>query len=215
VGCLPRHRHTSAYVSLILDGGYHERGSMGRWSIEPGQLVAHAHFESHDNLIAQSGAWIMNVPVSPYAILPPVFTVNDPDAIVAAMRSGLPVAPLLRPMRVIPPRHNDWPDVLAAKLRCEPVSITGLAREIGLDVATVSRGFSAAFGVTPARYRLESQTLRAMRLIVSTDEPLAVVAAMCGFADQAHLCRTVRAISGHTPKWWRVKSVQDRAAKEQ
>ncbi|WP_380939124.1 helix-turn-helix domain-containing protein [Sphingomonas floccifaciens] len=194
-----------------MDGGYRERGSMGRWSIEPGQLVAHASFEAHDNLVAESGAWVLNIAVPPYAILPPVFTVDDPDAIIAAAHSGLPVASLLRPVAVVPPDEDDWADVLAADLRREPISITEWARKAGFDRAKVSRGFHAAFGVTPARYRLENQTLRAMRLIASTAEPLAAIAATCGFADQAHLNRAVRSISSHTPRSWRIKSIQDRA----
>jgi AraC-like DNA-binding protein len=211
-GRLPRHRHNAAYVSLVMDGGYRERGVRGRWSVEPGHLVAHASFECHDNLVARSGAWVLNVPVSPYAILPPVFSVADPDAIVATVRSGLPVGPFLCPAGVIPPYDLDWPDALAARLRREPVSITAWACETGLDPATVSRGFHAAFGVTPARYRLENQTLRAMRLLTSTTEPLAAIATLCGFADQAHLSRSIRWLSGHTPRTWRVKSIQDRRA---
>lgn len=208
-GGLPRHRHGSAYVSLVMDGGYRERGSMGRWSIEPGQLVAHASFECHDNLVARSGAWVLNIPVPPFAMLPPVFTVDNPDAIIWAVRHGLPVAPYLRPVGVISPCLDDWPDMLAARLRREPISITAWAAEAGLAPATVSRGFDAAFGVSPARYRLENQTLRAIRLIGTTAEPIATVATICGFADQAHLSRAVRSVSGHTPRAWRIKSVQD------
>ena len=211
-GGLPWHRHSDAYVSLVMDGAYRERGSMGRWSIEAGHLVAHASFESHHNLVARSGAWVLNVSVPPHTTLPPVFTVDDPDAIVAAVRAGLPVAPFLRPAGVVPPHDHDWPDMLAARLRCGPLSISAWAVETGLDPATVSRGFRAAFGNTPARYRLEQQTLRAMRLLASTGETLATVATACGFADQAHLNRTVRSVSGHTPRTWRVKSVQDRRA---
>jgi AraC-like DNA-binding protein len=208
-GDLPRHRHRSAYVSLVLDGSYQERGSMGRWVIEPGQLVAHANFECHDNLVARSGAWILNVSVPPFAALPPVFSVSDPDAIISAVRNGDRVAPHLRPTTVISPRHDDWPDMLATRLRREPISIAQWASEAGVAPATVSRGFHAAFGVSPAKYRLENQMLRAMKMIATTTEPLAAVAFICGFADQAHLSRAIRSASGYTPRAWRVKSVQD------
>lgn len=209
-GGLPRHRHRTAYVSLVLDGGYLERGPMGRWAIEPGQLVAHACFECHDNLIGPSGAWVLNIPLPPFEVLPPVFTVREPDAVIAAMQGSFPVASYLRPVNVIAPRNDDWPDVLAASLRKEPLSIVAWAAEAGLAPATVSRGFRAAFGVSPAQYRLDNQTLRALQLIATTVEPLASVAASCGFADQAHLSRAVMATSGHSPGAWRVKSIQDR-----
>ncbi|NHN86936.1 helix-turn-helix domain-containing protein [Acetobacter musti] len=177
--------------------------------MKPGQLIAHAAFECHDNEIARSGAWIINIPIPTYMFLPPVFTVADPDALIIAVRRGLPVLTYLRPVSVISPRDDDWPDTLATLLRRKPVSVTRWAHEAGLAPATVSRGFLAAFGVTPGRYRLESQLLRAMQLIATTDESLAAIADSCGFADQAHLCRTVRVASGYSPREWKVKSIQD------
>lgn len=155
---------------------------------------------------------MLNAPVASFVALPPVFTVNDPDAIISAVRSGLPIASYLRPIGVVAPRDDDWPDTLAARLRREPISITVWTREAGLALATVSRGFHAAFGVTPARYRLENQTLRALKLIATTAEPLAAIAVACGFADQAHLSRAVVSASGHTPRLWRIKSVQDQGS---
>ncbi|MBV1834978.1 helix-turn-helix domain-containing protein [Novacetimonas pomaceti] len=213
-GRLPRHRHGSAYVSLLLDGAYGERGPGGRWPVEPGQLIAHAAFECHDNEIARPGAWIINIPVPARMSLPPVFTIEDPDALIVAARQGVPVLGYLRPVSVVSPRNDDWPDALAALLRRRPVSITRWARETGLAPATVSRGFLAAFGVSPSRYRLENQLLQAMRLIATTNAPLAAISGGCGFADQAHFCRTVRAASGYSPREWRVKSIQDDAMQD-
>lgn len=181
---------------------------MGRWSVEPGQLVAHSRFEGHDNFVPRSGTWVLNMPVPDATSLPPVFTVDAPDEVIAAVRRGEAVLPYLRPHNVVAPVQVDWPDVLAARLRQGPVAIAAWAREVGLAPSTVSRGFYAAFGVTPARYRLENQALQAMRSIAATAEPLAGIAASCGFGDQAHMTRAVKAVSGRTPGRWRVKSVQ-------
>ena len=101
---------------------------------------------------------------------------------------------LLRPDSVIPP-EQDWPDLLATCLREEAIGITDWAQDAGKAPATVSRGFAAAFGVTPSGYRAEARVARALRLLVTGTDPLAQIAADCGFSDQAHLCRNVKAVS--------------------
>ena len=210
VGLLPQHRHRLAYAAIVLQGGYLERGSSGRWTVDAGHVVTHGVCESHDNDVRQTGTRVLNIPISPLTSLPPVFTVDDPDALIAAARRGLAdVAGLLRPRRIAPPCQADWPDLLAERLRAGPVRIAHWARAAGLAPATVSRGFAAAFGTTPARYRTESQAIRAVRRIIAGGTPLVQIAAECGFVDQAHLCRVMMAVTGRTPGDWRIKTVQD------
>lgn len=209
-GEMPRHRHDSAYISLVLSGKYLERGPWGRWQIEPGNLVCHSAFESHDNRISIGGASIINVPIVSAVSLPPVFTVADPDEIIRAAREGVPILSVLSSVTALTPLCLDWPDELAARLGDEPVSIGAWALQAGFAPATVSRRFLAEYGVSPAQYRLEHQALKAMRMIATTNVPLASIAAQCDFADQAHLSRTIRQISGFTPGALRIKSIQER-----
>ena len=73
----------------------------------------------------------------------------------------------------------------------------------GLAPASVSRGFGRTFGVTPAAFRLEARARLAFERIVSGAQPLADVAQATGFADQAHMSRAVRALTGAPPAAWR------------
>jgi transcriptional regulator GlxA family with amidase domain len=74
---------------------------------------------------------------------------------------------------------------------------------MGLAAETLSRGFRAAFGVTPARFRGEVRTRRAMEMILQTDASLAEIAIDCGYSDQPHLTRAVVALTGKPPGQWR------------
>ncbi|WP_043820590.1 helix-turn-helix transcriptional regulator, partial [Rubrivivax gelatinosus] len=65
--------------------------------------------------------------------------------------------------------------------------------------ATLSRGFAAAYGVTPARYRADLRLARALERLTGP-EPLVQLALALGYADQAHLSRAVRAATGMTPR---------------
>ncbi|MDC0716159.1 helix-turn-helix domain-containing protein [Nannocystis bainbridge] len=46
------------------------------------------------------------------------------------------------------------------------------------------------------------------RRVVEGDEPLATIAATAGFADQAHMTRDIRALTGRTPGEWRRVGMQ-------
>ncbi|WP_406105281.1 helix-turn-helix domain-containing protein [Micromonospora globbae] len=73
-----------------------------------------------------------------------------------------------------------------------------LARALGVSPYRLSRSFQALLGVPLTRYRNRLRVGRALDLLAAGAGP-AAVAAELGFADQAHLTRTVRAHVGHTP----------------
>lgn len=212
-GDWPRHRHMTAYAAIVLSGGYLEAGSEGRWKVEAGDVVVHPAFDLHQNRLS-GRAWVLNLPLDALTDLPPVFRVRDLDELEHAWRCDLRVAAsLLDPQTVKQPLAEDWPDLLAARLRDDSrLNLGAWAKAHGLDSPTVSRGYVAAFGITPARHRAEQRARRAWRRLMLEPTAMAELALDCGFADQAHFSRSVTAMTGRTPAAWRRKSLQDRAA---
>jgi AraC-like DNA-binding protein len=210
---LHRHRHDVAYATIVLEGGYIERGSTGCWIVEAGHVVCHRMFDSHNNQVLHQNTRVLNIPIQPNRSLPSVFTVADPDALVRAVRIGSPdVKSLLCPAHVLQSNKADWPDVLAAALSNAPLSLSDWAENAGFASAAVSRGFLAAYGVSPSRFRLEAQAIRALSSLITNSDSLTEVALDCGFSDQAHLSRTLKNMTGRTPgQWRRIKSIQDGA----
>jgi len=220
-GELPRHRHRTAYSAIVIAGGYLERGDTGRWRLEAGDVVAHQAFEAHGDMIGRSGATVINIDLPAEMVLPAVFRVADPDALIRAARARSPeTVALLEPVETRAPLMLDWPDMLALALRQAPVRLASWAAAMNLAPATVSRGFRAAYGTTPARYRADAQAQAALRLVMTGHEPLSQIAYDCAFADQAHLTRSITRLTGRPPASWRtrgatrcprdkVKSVQD------
>ena len=87
------------------------------------------------------------------------------------------------------------------------------ADQEGSPAAVISHGlWRRRFGMSPQVLRRELRTRRALHLLAGA-MPLAGIAAASGFADQAHLARTLRAATGATPSQLRkqVKCVQDAA----
>jgi AraC-like DNA-binding protein len=106
--------------------------------------------------------------------------------------------------RPSPGQRNDWPDLLLRDFTKYPVMEIGAWAEAnGLAPETVSRGFLAAYGTAPSIFRAELRSRSAWLRITRGSECLCRIASETGFADQAHMTRWVRRITGATPAAWR------------
>ena len=94
----------------------------------------------------------------------------------------------------------DWPDRLALVLTASNEQRLGQwADGMGLAAETLSRGFRAAYGITPARFRAEVRARRAMEMMLQGDTSLASIAIDCGFSDQPHFSRAIFGLTGKSP----------------
>jgi AraC-like DNA-binding protein len=78
-------------------------------------------------------------------------------------------------------------------------TLTTLARHLHISAYHLSRMFTAHTGVGLTRYRNRVRVGRALHRLNDGEQNLAQLAADLGFADQAHLTRTITAHLGHTP----------------
>lgn len=81
-------------------------------------------------------------------------------------------------------------------------SIDSIAEEVGLSSFALIRRFKRAFGISPHGWRMQARANAAARLLLNK-ESLVDVAAICGFADQAHMARVFRRVFGVTPGQYR------------
>jgi AraC family transcriptional regulator len=89
-------------------------------------------------------------------------------------------------------------DLMAERL-AEPVPLAELAALAGLSVSQFSRQFKARTGLPPHRFLLRLRVEQAGLLLRTGDDPIADIAARCGFSHQEHLTRVLRAQLGTTP----------------
>lgn len=75
-----------------------------------------------------------------------------------------------------------------------------IARHAGCSPHHLSRVFRAETGLTLTRYRNRVRVLLALEAIEAGEPDLAALAARLGFADHAHLTRTVRLECGRSPR---------------
>lgn len=103
-----------------------------------------------------------------------------------------------------PGRTDDVALVARARsaLACDEPAAGGLlslAELLEVSPYRLSRAFTRSLGVSVTRYRNRLRVGRALDRLAEGEPSLAQLAADLGFADQPHLCRTVRAHVGHTP----------------
>lgn len=97
-------------------------------------------------------------------------------------------------------------DRLADELTAPP-GLAALATDLGLSRYQLLRAFRTTMGIPPYAWLAQYRVTRARGLLETGLRP-AEVAALVGFADQAHLTRWFRRVLGVTPAAYR-NSVQD------
>lgn len=85
----------------------------------------------------------------------------------------------------------------------DAVGVPELAVIARLSVSQFSRAFKHSFGLSPHAYVMGRRINRAQALMLRAREPLSQIAIAVGLADQAHLSKLFRRLTGETPNAWR------------
>lgn len=101
------------------------------------------------------------------------------------------------------PWQADFALRLLLKDLCSDVRVGELAGLCGLSRSYFTRAFKVSMGTPPHRWLLRQRVRRAGEMLERTDESISLIALSCGFADQSHLTRVFRAITGTSPAAWR------------
>jgi len=198
---IPRHRHAQAYAAVVLSGGYEECGSEGRFRVAAGDVLLHGAFDAHLDRFDR-GTEILTLPLHSAAFAGGTARVPDPETIarLAEHDAAEAATSLLAQLRSVTRAAADWQDTLAEALFCGiDLRLDAWAEEQGLAPATVSRGFARVFGISPSAFRAEARARRAVAALATTELPLARIASLHGYADQAHMTRAVAAVTGQPP----------------
>jgi AraC-like DNA-binding protein len=207
LGNAGRHSHGYAFASLVLKGGHEESGDAGRFDVREGDVILHERFEAHCNRGSPSGAAILHIALPRDAEFQSgAARLADPDLIARVMERSpaRAAALLLHTTQMKQPQFRDWPEQLASDLTLNgSLNLTAWSNERGIAPWTLSRGFESVFGVSPSVFRAVARARQAWKAICTTGEPLVDIATRLGFADQAHMTRSVKCLTGSLPRAWR------------
>jgi AraC family transcriptional regulator len=83
------------------------------------------------------------------------------------------------------------------------IVVSDLSGVVHRSEAHFSRAFKQTFGVSPHFYILRRRIEKASHLMLVSNDSLSDIALACGMADQSHLCKIFRQMTGRTPAAWR------------
>lgn len=203
---LKRHVHDEAYAALVLAGGYEEAGDRGRFRVKAGDVIFHEEFEAHLDRFPESGAVVLNLRLRGGGFAAGLARGVDADGVArVAEKSCDDAVELLRAIVIEKePVALDWPDELAAALMENPsLRLARWGETQGMAPWAISRGFSLVFGVSPEVFRARVRARLALQAVRESEGSMARIAADLGFADQSHMTRSVKQLTGMGPRAWR------------
>jgi AraC-like DNA-binding protein len=207
---LPRHRHLRAYATVVLAGSFEESGYSGRIRATAGDVLIHPAMDCHANRMVSAGVKLMRLDWPDTSGVGGLYHLDNIDELARTAERDVAEATLLLERTLLmgklpsPGQRNDWPDLLLMDLSRNASTEIGVWAEVnGLARETVSRGFTAAYGITPSVLRAELRARSAWLLITRGSDCLSGIAADTGFSDQAHMTRWIHRITGAPPAAWR------------
>lgn len=222
---LTRHAHRPGQVCFVLEGGYRERTIDGDSMLRPGDILFHAPGEWHTNAFPSDDTLALLISVEPRrwletsgrrpfrsAMLAAIarqvrMELTREDAASTTALEGLSLLLLSRLARLSSPVSEPW-WVGEAVLRIEsrfhgPISLSSLAGELGIHRATLAAGFRRFRRTSVGEHIRTVRVARASEELVRSRAPIDEIAQRTGFADQAHLGRVFKSLTGLTPGEYR------------
>ena len=207
---LPRHRHLRAYATVLLAGSFEESGYSGRIHATAGDVLIHPAMDCHANRMVSAGVTLIRLDWPDASGIGGLYHLDEVDELARTAEKDVIEATRLLEHALgkrgspSPGQRNDWPDLLLIDLTKNASTEIGEWAEVnGLARETVSRGFTTAYGIAPSVLRAELRARSAWLRITRGSDCLCRIAADTGFADQAHMTRWIRRITGAPPAVWR------------
>lgn len=225
---LAMHQHESAYLSFLLSGTYVEFCRPRETTCSPGAVIWHPPKDAHGDRFHTGGGHLLNLEISE-AWLRDAAQELKPDPETRAFCGGLPFSLGLRLYHELQAKTNSVEDVanellsffftgpadlrppawfrqaldVARDTYDHPLSLTLIAREIGVHPVHLARSSRRFLGCTFGEHLANVRLRRAFELLLIPKNSIASAAHGSGFADHAHLCRTFKKSTGLTPSAFR------------
>jgi AraC family transcriptional regulator len=223
---LPWHAHAETYVTFVVDGTYRERLRGTTLDCVPRSVVVHPAGEEHADRFASRHANCLNVHLDPSWSRQSRFVHTALIQTASAAAIGTRVARELRHADALSPlvieglmlelfaeverardedRAPSWLKKVHEVVESQygrQLALAELAELAGVHPVHLARAFRRHYGCTVGELVRELRVEDAKRRIVA-GVALSDVALDAGFADQSHLARTFRRLTGMTPAAFR------------
>lgn len=85
----------------------------------------------------------------------------------------------------------------------QPITLTRVAAEVGVNASTLARAYRARFGLSVGSHVRQLRVEWAAQEMLRSTEPISRIALLAGFYDQAHFANVFRRLMGMSPAQYR------------
>ena len=212
---VPRHAHSTAFVSVLIAGRYQSRFGRTAMDFRPGCAVWHEDGFDHEDSIAEGGALFFCVEVErerldslgAWQARKPLSAALGDSASVSLLRlfianrtngDGLHLEALSSEFLGaavegdVDAAGGSWLSRVVERLRCEPgarASLSELAEIAGVHPCHLTRSFRARFACSIGEYARMLRLRCAWERLTDPGTDIAELAYSLGYSDQAHFTR--------------------------
>jgi AraC family transcriptional regulator len=213
---LPRHTHDVPTICYVLRGGFTEYSTGQAAECGAATLKVTPAGEPHSDRFGSDETRGLRIDVDRdrFEDVPAIARVLDERRHLRGGRAGQIARRLAGELAQADPAGSVAAEGLALELlaelarlpslRADPVTSVGaLAREVGVNPATLARAYRRRYGRTVGERIRELRVEYAAKVLLTTSEPLSEIALRSGFCDQSHFTNVFRRLLGMTPAAYR------------
>jgi AraC family transcriptional regulator len=229
------HTHTGAFLLFVRDGGFVERHGQRSERCDRFTCIYRPAYDEHANEFDEDGAVLAAIDLSPawvcrlseagfdgerFRVRSPFVDhfgdrlnaeLSAPDSMSEIVIESLATEVIVFASRLAGKSgggRNAWPERARRLIEEEfasPLSIAGIASEVGVHPVHLARQFRASQGCTVGEYIRRVRVGFARRELAMTGRPIAEIALDAGFFDQSQLTKTFKRVTGRTPAAYRAQ----------
>lgn len=238
---LPSHAHQAGFVSLMLEGEYHETAGLTHFGYQPFSCIYHPPGMDHRDEVGKAGVTLLTLEFKPELFVSMDFAAVNLRPIIdlSGRRPAWELMDLYQHISSHPANALDiesravelafsivkfsarMPRDLRSLQRAreyihahfaENLTLAQVAHAAGVHPVYLGQVFRQEFGETLGEYLNRIRVRVAAGLLANSDLALSAVALDLGFYDQSHFTRIFRQITGATPGMFRGEYAKDKSS---